>query len=144
MSDINTTAISGRLGNDSALTYSQSGFAFLKFSVAVKAYRKGKDGEANEATHWIDCKAIGKRAEGLAKVLKKGTFCVVQGELEQETWEDKASGGKRSKLVLFVNSVALGPKPGGGSGLSDRDQGSSGGGAADFDDIPFAPIGDVG
>lgn len=140
MSSTNTACIDGYLGADSKLTYSQSGFAFLNFSIPVKS--QIKNGEKwEDRTDWIDCKALGKRAEGLAKILKKGTFCVVSGRLQQEKWEDK-DGGKRSKIVLLAENVSLGPKRDGGSGGggSHSDSGGDPGyesGGPNEDDIPF-------
>ncbi len=145
MSSTNVAVVDGRLGRDSELKFSQSGFAFLSFSIAVSSQRKNGE-KWEDHTDWIDCKVIGKRAEGLAKILVKGAFCVVSGRLQQETWEAK-EGGKRSKIVLFAENVSLGPKPAGAGSLEQsvaRDDGDSGPGATNDDDIPFARVGDVG
>jgi len=148
MSSTNMAVVDGYLGKDSELKFANSGMAFLNFSVAVKSQRKSGE-QWIDHTDWVDCKAIGKRAEGLAKILKKGAFCVVSGSLSQERWEDK-DGGKRSKIVLFAENVSLGPKPAGGGerGRHSGDHGGSesdhGPGAADFDDLPFNRIGDIG
>lgn len=140
MSSTNMAVIDGRLGKDAELRFSPSGFAFLRFSLAVSSQRK--DGEKwTDHTDWIDCKVIGRRAEGLAKILVKGTFCVVSGRLQQETWESK-EGGKRSKIVLFAENVSLGPKPAGG-GARDRDSGvpdtdpNNGAEIDEFGELPF-------
>jgi single-strand DNA-binding protein len=141
MSSTNIAVVDGYLGKDSELTYAQSGAAFLNFSIAAKSQQKGRDGNYTDRTDWIDVKAIGKRAEGLAKILKKGAFCVVSGRIQQETWEDRETGKKRSKLIVLADNVSLGPKPG---ERSDRGYGAprhSGGmehePPPDDEDIPF-------
>lgn len=144
MSDINVIVLTGRLGREPELKYTQGGFAILSFSLACSRYVKDKP----EATDWIDCKCIGKRAEGLSKILTKGDKITVEGRLQQETWEKE--GQKRSKHVVIVNEVSLpGGKRGEGGGQRERasepdPDGYSGGGATNDDDIPFARIGDVG
>lgn len=139
MSSTNMAAVDGYLGRDSELKFSQGGFAFLSFSVAVKSQRKvGEKWE--DHTDWIDCKTIGKRAEGLAKILTKGTFCVVSGRLQQETWTDK-DGGKRSKIVLFAENVSLGPKP--ANGGSSRGGANEDHGGDEYDPGPGDDMGDL-
>ena len=151
----NVVVIDGRIGKDPELRQA-GGTSFLNFSLAVSDQRKVRD-EWQEQTHWIDVKVIGKRAEALGKFLAKGSFCVVSGKLQQETWEK--DGQKRSKIVVLAENISLGPKQSGtGVGRPRQspesapaddgggyDGGSyDGGGAGGSDDIPFGPVGDIG
>lgn len=72
------------------------------FSVAVTKKRGGK-----ETVSYFDCKAWNKNCEFTKKYFKKGDAILVQGELEQETWDDKETGNKRSKVVITVDKVAF-------------------------------------
>jgi single-strand DNA-binding protein len=53
--------------------------------------------------------------------LKKGRSVFIEGRLQLDTWEDKQSGQKRSKLrVVGENMQFLGSKPGGTEGEEPR------------------------
>lgn len=58
-------------------------------------------------TVFQDCVAWGKSAEVLAKYIRKGTNLFVSGQLESSSWEDKASGKKRTKHTLNVREFQL-------------------------------------
>lgn len=67
-----------------------------KFAVAVNEKYKDK-----EKTMFIDCNCWGNRAGVLEKYFKKGSRILVEGKLEQETWDK--DGEKRSKHVINVS-----------------------------------------
>lgn len=131
-----SVVIAGRLGRDAELRRTQGGEPVLNFSVAVDD-RSGKD----KAAVWFDVSVWGKRAEGLAPHLTKGTAVAVSGDLGRREHEG------RTYLTVRANEVTL---LGGGekSGQSHDDRArtnsdrSSGGAkgrlAHDLDDdIPF-------
>ena len=107
---MNSVCISGRLGNDAELKTTKGGTSVLNFGVAVNDRRKNRQtGEWDEVTHWIDCIMFGRRADSVAKYLKKGSYVGVTGRLSQSRWEDK-QGNKRSKVEVIVNDVDLPPR----------------------------------
>lgn len=116
--------IVGRLTRDAELRYTPNGFAILEFSVASSKRVKKGDGYENKSRYY-ECKVFGDRAEKLgAKLaegagLVKGTRVFVTGDLDQETWDDKQTGQKRSKFVVAVDKVIDFPRDGGGSGHSE-------------------------
>src|SRR5207248_7679708 len=77
-------------------------------------------GEDREEVLFIDCSAFGKMAETINKYCQKGKPILVEGRLKYETWDDKESGGKRSKHKVVVDGFQfLGGRdsaPGGGGG----------------------------
>ncbi|HPF15417.1 MAG TPA: single-stranded DNA-binding protein, partial [Planctomycetota bacterium] len=95
------------------------------------------------------------RAEAFDKFHKKGASAFFEGRLELDTWDDKATGQKRSKLYVvadnweFVGQGSSGSAGGGrsssGGGYESEPSqqagyGDYGGGAGDFlgvDDTPF-------
>lgn len=101
---LNTVIIAGRLTRDPELKYLPSGSAVCSFTIAASRFWKDKSGEKKEDTTFVDCKAWAKSAEYIAG-LKKGRPVLAQGRLESETWEDKTSGQKRSRLVIVTESV---------------------------------------
>lgn len=99
---LNSVTLTGRLGRDPELRYSQASKAWTTFALAVD----DGFGERRQ-TYWIDCKAFDKTAESLCNYTAKGSRIGVSGKLTIETWEDKQSGQKRSKAVVVVNSMEL-------------------------------------
>jgi single-strand DNA-binding protein len=69
----------------------------VKFSIAVNnPFREGK-------VLFMDCEYW--RGGGVVNFLYKGTAVLVEGELDQQTWEK--DGQKRSKIILNVNAIQL-------------------------------------
>lgn len=82
------------------------------FSVAVTRKVKGQD-----EVSYFDCKAWNERAQFVEKYFKKGDAVLVTGELVTESWEDKQSGAKRSRIVCVVDRCTFaggGSRSGGG------------------------------
>ncbi len=102
--DINKVVIVGRLTRDSELSFTNSGFALTKFSIATNRRKKSGDTWEDEA-NYFDCIIWGKRGEALNNYLKRGQQVAVEGELKQERWEK--DGVKRSKVTIEVTNLQL-------------------------------------
>ena len=96
----------GNLTRDPELKVSQGGVSYLPFSLAVNNNKKNANGEWETEASYFDCTAFKELAENIAGSVTKGTRLVVTGRVEQENWEDKETGAKRSKLVVIVDEVA--------------------------------------
>lgn len=132
MTDINSITLTGRLTADAALSYTTSGTACGKFSLAVSRAVKTNDGWREE-TDFFDCQLWGKQAESLSTYLRKGKQVAVEGELRQNRWEQ--DGQKKSRIVVNVSSVAL---FGGKTESKNEYQKAESSATAEFeDDIPF-------
>lgn len=110
---INRVEIGGNLTRDVEVRkVGAGGTTLASFTVAVNRKYTVR-GEAREEVAYIDCKAWGEVGDAIEDLFSKGTYIVVRGYLRQETWEDKATGAKRSKLVVNVMEFeAAGPKRG--------------------------------
>jgi len=100
----NHCALAGHLGKEPELRYTSNGNPVVQFSIAINRRWKGKDGEKKEETSWIDAEVWGSSAENFSKYCRKGTNVFIDGELKQDTWEDRNTGQKRSKVILSVRS----------------------------------------
>jgi single-strand DNA-binding protein len=80
-----------------------------EFTLAVNRYR-GKGDDRKQDTHFFDCVAWDSGAEVIAKYCNKGDKIFVETLANQDKWEDKETGGKRSKIVFRVTSFELLPK----------------------------------
>ena len=114
--DINKVVLVGRLTRDAEQSYTQSGFALLKFSIAVNRNRKQGDQWIEEAS-FFDVTVFGRQGEAIASYMTKGKQVGVEGQLRQDRWEAQ-DGSKRSKVTIDANNVQL---------LGGRDGGSQGG-----------------
>jgi len=98
---MNSVQIIGNITKDPDLKYTQSGKAIASFSVAVnKVWYVEK--EKKEKVSYIECAAWGKLGENIAKFFKKGNKIGIEGELDQQRWDDK-DGNKRQKLYVVVS-----------------------------------------
>lgn len=91
----------GRLTRDPEVRYSQSGSAVANFSVAIDRRYK-RDGETT--ADFFNCTAFGKTGEFVEKYLRKGVKVVIEGELQNNNYEDK-NGTKHYSVQIIVNQI---------------------------------------
>ena len=91
----NTVQLIGNLGKDVDLVKFENGNQLAKMSLATNDYYRNKEGEKVEETQWHNLVAWGKKAEVMARILKKGNEVAIQGKLTHRTYEDK--DGKKWK-----------------------------------------------
>lgn len=101
MNDINTTIISGNLTRDAELIERES-FSKIKFSIASNK----KYGD-NERVIFMDCEMLNRAA--LAPMLTKGKKIIVEGELQEDSWEHEGKTYKK-KYILARKVEFLGSK----------------------------------
>ncbi len=101
MSDLNTTAQTGRLTRDPELKSNGSGKNYCVFSMAVNE----KYGDTDK-THFFDYIAWGKPAEIIFKYVKKGHKFGVSGKLAYSGWETN-EGQKRSRVQIVVRDFTF-------------------------------------
>lgn len=132
---VNRVMILGRLGKDPDLTYTPSGNAVCKFSLATSEKWTDKAGQKQEKTEWHNVVVWGKLAEISNQYLKKGSETFVEGKLETRSWDDK--DGKKCYMTEIVASsvqfIGSSPRSEAGAGDSKPRQTAS----AAHDDIPF-------
>lgn len=131
--------IAGNLTRDPEMRTTPNGANVASFSVAVNRNYRDGSGNTQETVSFIDCSAWGKAAEIITQYAKKGTGILVSGRLDQRSWEDKATGQKRSRVEIVVEDFNFlgdgGGQRSGGAGGSTMS--SFGGGAA----VNEAPVG---
>jgi len=114
---MNKCIICGNLGKDPELTYTQSGNAVCKFSVAVNEKWTDSSGEKKEQTEWFNVVVWRGLAETCGKYLEKGRQVLVEGKIQTRSWEDD-QGNKRYMTELVAKEVQFlgGGGQGGGQG----------------------------
>ena len=150
MANLNKVLLLGNLTRDPELRYTPKGTAVADIGVAINRVWNNEQNQRQEETTFVDITLWGRQAEIAQQYLTKGRGVFIEGRLQMDTWEDKASGQKRSKLKVIGESFQFlsgGNKGGGGSSAPrsapERSHSASGASAApadDFqeeDDIPF-------
>jgi len=85
--DVNKITLLGRVGQEPVLSYTQSGKAMLKFSVATGVSWKKDDGEWETKTSWHNVVCWGKSAEYLNSKVNKGERIYVEGSIDYQKYE---------------------------------------------------------
>jgi len=118
MASVNKVILMGNLTRDPELRYTPKGTAVADLGMAVN--RRVSDGNGNwsDEVTFVDVTVWGSTAENAQKYLGKGRGVFVEGRLQLDSWEDKQSGQKRSKLKVVGENVQFLPdgKGGGGGG----------------------------
>ncbi len=102
MSSFNKVILMGNLTRDPELRQTQSGTSVCRFSIAVNRSYNSQDGSLRDETCFVEIDCFGKSAENVAKYFSKGKPILVEGRLRQDTWEDKQTGQKRTKLMVVL------------------------------------------
>ena len=93
---MNKLILMGRLTADPEVRYTQDSKAVASFNFAVNR-RFDK-----ENSDFFRCVAFGKTAEGIEKMVKKGTKLVVAGSIQNNNYTDK-NGVKRYEMQVIVD-----------------------------------------
>ncbi|MGI8436721.1 MAG: single-stranded DNA-binding protein [Chthoniobacterales bacterium] len=121
----NKVILLGNLTRDPEVRYTPKGSAVCDIGLAVNRVYSVDGGEKREEVTFVDIVLWARLAEIAGEYLKKGRPVLIEGRLQLDTWDDKTSGQKRSKLrVIGETMQLLGSRPGSGS---DSEEGPSGG-----------------
>ena len=135
MNDLNVICLTARLVKDSELSFTSSGTAVCKFSIANNQSKKQGDNWVDEA-HFFDVVLWSKMGESLSKYLLKGKQIALEGRLVQDRWE--AEGKQHSRVKIIASAIQL---LGGGKKEEVREPGMDNEpapqGLPGSDDIPF-------
>ncbi|MCU0777660.1 MAG: single-stranded DNA-binding protein [Akkermansiaceae bacterium] len=155
MANLNKVMLIGNLTRDPELRYTPSGRAVADISLAINRVWVNDAGQKQEDTTFVDVTLWGRQAELAQQYLTKGRGAYVEGRLQMDTWDDKETGKKRSRLKVVGDSLQFLPDGRGGAAgggappqrsngpqqqRSGPPQGASAAPPEDFqeeDDIPF-------
>jgi len=104
MANYNKVILVGNLTRDPELRYTPKGTAVAKIGIAINRSWKTETGETKEEVTFVDVDSFGRQAETLGQYMKKGRPIMIEGRLRLDSWEDKQSGQKRSKLGVVMES----------------------------------------
>ena len=116
MANFNKVILAGNLTRDPELRYTPKGTAVAKIGMAVNRSWKNEAGETKEEVTFVDVDAFGRQAEVIGQYMKKGRPLLVEGRLKLDTWEDKNTHQKVSKLKVVLESFSFLDSRGEGGG----------------------------
>jgi single-strand DNA-binding protein len=153
MASFNKVILLGNLTRDPEVRYTPKGTAVTDLGLAVNRTYTADNGEKREEVTFVDVTFWGRTAEVAGEYLKKGRPVFVEGRLQLDSWDDKQSGQKRTKLKVIGENMQMLGAPrgaGGGGGGGGDEEGSSASrpsrsapppkaapSAPDDDEIPF-------
>jgi len=124
MASFNKVILAGNLTRDPELRYTPKGSAVCKIGLAVNRTWKTESGETKEEVAFIDVEAWGRQGEVIAQYMRKGRPLLIEGRLKLDTWEDKTTHQKQSKLKVVLESFSFidskGPEGGSAPGETPR------------------------
>jgi len=131
MANLNKVMLIGNVTRDPEIRYTPKGTALVDLGLAVNRRYTAENGEKREETTFVDITFWGRTAEIANEYLKKGRSVYVEGRLQLDSWDDKATGQKRSKLQIVGEEMQmLGSREGSGGGSRETSGGS------DYDEEP--------
>jgi single-strand DNA-binding protein len=149
MASFNKVILLGNLTRDPEVRYTPKGSAVTDLGIAVNRQYTLENGEKREEVTFVDVTFWGRTAEVAGEYLKKGRPIFIEGRLQLDTWDDKQSGQKRSKLKVIGETMQMlgGPRSGASTDNGDESGGRTGKPSAppkssvtaapDDDEIPF-------
>ncbi len=131
---LNKVMLIGNLGKDPELSYTPSGIALAKFSIATNERWKDNEGNFQERTEWHNIIAWRKLAEICGQYLKKGRKVYLEGKLQTRSWDDKNTGAKRYATEIIADDMIMLDAKGGAMEMNNSvpEEPASG-----KDDLPF-------
>jgi len=117
MANVNKVILIGNVTRDPEVKFTSKGSAVTDIGLAINRNYTLDNGDKREETTFVDVELWGRLAEIAGEYAKKGRPIYIEGRLRMDTWDDKASGQKRSRMkVVGENLQLLGARTGGSPG----------------------------
>lgn len=109
MANLNKVMLIGNLTRDPELRYTPKGTAVADISLAINRVWTNEQNQKQEETIFVDVTLWGRQAELAQQYLTKGRGAYIEGRLQMDTWDDKETGKKRSKLKVIGENLQFLP-----------------------------------
>lgn len=107
--DFNKITVTGHLGADPEMRYTQNGTAVTNFRIACSNTRT-RDGETVDETIWFRVVAWQKLAEVCNQYLFKGSRVLIEGRLAEREWVDKEGVARKDMEIVASDMIMLSTK----------------------------------
>lgn len=123
MAYLNKVLLIGNLVQDPEIRYTNNGTAVCSMRLAINRRYQTKQGEDREETCFVEVVSFARQAELCESYLQKGAPVYVEGRLQLDQWEDKNTGGKRSRLKVNAQNIQFLGGPGRRGEFGDEEDG---------------------
>ncbi len=113
---LNKVFLIGNLTRDPELKALPNGNKVASISLATNRVWKDQSGTRQENTEYHNVVAFGRSAENLAQYARKGSSLYVEGRIQTRSWDDAATGSKKYRTEIVLETFQFGPKTGGAAG----------------------------
>jgi single-strand DNA-binding protein len=107
MANLNRVLLIGNLTRDPEIRYTPKGTAVADIGLAINRVLSTEEGERREEVTYVDVVLWGRLAEIADQYLKKGRPVFIEGRLQLDSWDDKQTGQKRSRLRVVAENMQL-------------------------------------
>jgi single-strand DNA-binding protein len=121
--NLNKVFLIGRLTADPQLRNTTTGQSVASFSVATNRTWTNKQGERQEDVQFHNVVVWGRQAEIANQFLRKGSMVLIEGRLQNRSWQDK-QGQNRTTTEVVCERIQLGPRAMGGAATAGGDFGA--------------------
>lgn len=137
MASLNKVMLIGNVTRDPEVKFTPKGSAVADLGLAINRSYTNQGGEKVEEVTFVDVELWGRLAEIAGEYAKKGRPIFIEGRLRIDSWEDKQSGQKRSRLKVVAEGLQLlGSRQGGGGGEGYEGEGAPSASAAPRSSAP--------
>ncbi len=130
---LNKAIIYGNLTRDPEVRSLPSGIQVCSFSLATNRTYKDRDGKKQESVDYHNIVLFAKLAELAGQYLKKGGGVMIEGRIQNRSWDK--DGVKQYRTEIVAEQMQFGPRGGGGGAPA---------GGATSDEAGRAPEKDAG
>jgi single-strand DNA-binding protein len=111
MANLNRVFLIGNLTRDVELRFTPRGTAVAEIGLAINRTWTDEDKQKREDVTFVDVTLWARLAETASQYTRKGSPLFIEGRLQLDSWDDKQTGQKRSRLrVIGENLQLLGGK----------------------------------
>jgi single-strand DNA-binding protein len=110
--NLNKVFLIGRVATQPEMKTTSSGQSVCTLSMATNRTWKGKDGQKQEESQFHRIVLWTKLAEIASQFLNKGSLVMIEGRIQNRSWEDK-TGAKRYTTEIIAEALQLGPRTSG-------------------------------
>lgn len=128
---LNRVVLIGNMTRDVESRYTPQGVSVATTGIAVNRYTKNESGDYE--VDFFNIVAFRRTADYMAQYLRKGSRIAIEGRLQTRSWDDAATGQKRTTFEIVVDNVQnLSPREEGAPSSTDYGRGEA-------DAAPSAP-----
>ncbi|MFA5013083.1 MAG: single-stranded DNA-binding protein [Candidatus Paceibacterota bacterium] len=144
--NLNKVFLLGRVATAPEIRNTPSGQSVCTLSLATNRVWKDAAGQKKEDSQFHRIVLWGKLAELSSKFLTKGSLVLIEGRIQNRSWDDKTTGAKRYITEIVAEAMQLGPRSAGtsdgSSGFTPKPQADKSKPMQEEEDIPVIEDGE--